>query len=263
MKSPIVISASRRTDLVGCYPDALIARLKEYPPDTVHSLVIWTKNPLPLLNNIRLRKAVQQYTQMYIHVTVTGMGGGIFEPRIPKPEKVLAILPELITLAGDPRRIVWRFDPIVHFKKKQKKYSNLSMFSSLAKEFAENKIRAIKTSWVSPYQKVIRNLNKFGWELEDISLEQKKKEALGLEKIARAGGQCIEYCCVEGFALSRCIDGFRLIELHPSGQACSTKRARHQRTLCGCTESIDIGWYTQTCLHGCVYCYANPKIQSD
>ena len=42
---PLVISASRRTDLVGCYPEALVERLHEFPSESVHSLVIWTKNP--------------------------------------------------------------------------------------------------------------------------------------------------------------------------------------------------------------------------
>ena len=31
---PLVISASRRTDLVGCYPEALLERLQEFPSGT-------------------------------------------------------------------------------------------------------------------------------------------------------------------------------------------------------------------------------------
>ncbi len=42
---PVVLSASRRTDLVGCYPEYLIEKLKAYPPEKVHTIVIWTKNP--------------------------------------------------------------------------------------------------------------------------------------------------------------------------------------------------------------------------
>ncbi|MCK4557835.1 MAG: DUF1848 family protein [Candidatus Aminicenantes bacterium] len=33
-----------------------------------------------------------------------------------------------------------------------------------------------------------------------------------------------------------------------------------QRAECRCTESIDIGSYTQSCPHSCLYCYANPRV---
>lgn len=258
---PVVISASRRTDLAGCFPDAFIKRLDEYPPERVHTLVIWTKNPLPLIHNNFLRKKIEQYRQIFIHVTVTGMGGSKFEPHIPSSETILDELPRLIQLIGNPDRLTWRFDPIVHLKQGDQKYSNISFFPELSAAFARHGISSVKISWLSLYKKVIRNLKKIGWEPEDISLEKKKEEARNLEKITEARNQKIDYCCVEGFPVSRCIDGMRLGELHPDHIQCSVKRARGQRALCGCTESIDIGWYNQTCLHGCVYCYANPKIE--
>ena len=72
---PVVISASRRTDLVGCYPDYLIEKLKSYPLEKVHTIVIWTKNPCNMILHQALREVLSQYAQVYVHLTITGLGG--------------------------------------------------------------------------------------------------------------------------------------------------------------------------------------------
>ena len=63
MKELLVLSASRRTDLAGCYPETLIARLKEYPPDRVHTVVLWTKNPKNMVLREGLKEALSCYRQ--------------------------------------------------------------------------------------------------------------------------------------------------------------------------------------------------------
>jgi hypothetical protein len=65
---------------------------------------------------------------------------------------------------------------------------------------------------------------------------------------------------VPGVRPSACIDGAILETLHPQREPASRRKDRGQRAACLCTESKDIGSYTQACPHGCVYCYANPKM---
>ncbi|MBI4495717.1 MAG: DUF1848 family protein, partial [Deltaproteobacteria bacterium] len=79
-----------------------------------------------------------------------------------------------------------------------------------------------------------------------------------LARTARDHGIDLQFCSMEGFPISRCIDGGRLSEIHPERLPASTRKAGGQRPLCGCTRSLDIGWYSLACHHECLYCYARP-----
>jgi hypothetical protein len=68
---------------------------------------------------------------------------------------------------------------------------------------------------------------------------------------------CAERVDLSQFGINhaKCIDG-DLIE-RIIGHGISNKGTRDgNREHCGCMKSIDIGQY-DTCLHGCMYCYAN------
>jgi hypothetical protein len=253
-----VISASRRTDMVGCYPKVLLERLQGFPAKRVHSLVIWTKNPKNMIVDRVLRRTLRKYRQVYVHLTITGMGGGDFEPMIPTWEETLGMIPRLIDLVGDPRRISWRFDPILEAEGRGRIYSNFDLFPRLAEAIASLGLSTCRASWVSPYKKVLARLANRGWYLTARTLQEKLDQAKVLTQIARGHGLSLFFCSVEGFPISRCIDGELLSGIHPDGQDCSKEKARGQRPFCGCTQSLDIGWYSLKCQHGCLYCYACP-----
>ena len=258
---PIVISASRRTDLVSCYPEHLIEKFKEYPPEKVHTVVMWTKNPVNMVKPGRLRNVLSTYRQLYIHLTITGLGGSILEPGIPKWKKVVDMIPGILDLAGDPERISWRFDPIVRAETDGRKISNFDLFPVIAEKVKRCGISTCRTSWVEPYRKVIRRMDKKGIRLIAHSREERLNQAKQLERLAGKTGIRISYCSMEGLPRSRCIDGMLLAELHPDGTMCSVRKAKGQRKLCGCTESLDIGWYSLKCRNGCLYCYAEPLFE--
>ncbi len=258
-----VISASRRVDMVGCYPDDLVRILEtKSPPDTVHSLVLWTKNANNLFAHAKLSQIVKTYTQIYLHYTVTGMGGTTLEPAVPSTEVAMAMLPRLVALLGSPRRIRFRFDPIVHFMLPDgKPYCNITVFEQLAPKIAANGITDISISWMSEYKKVVNRLSRSRIGIQPLTQEQWQLEADFMLERARENGLTIHGCCVPGLPPSRCIDGPLLNDLHPMGWICSTRKARGQRSSCGCTESWDVGWYYR-CRHGCLYCYASPAMVS-
>ncbi len=253
-----VISASRRTDLVSCYPDYLIDKLQAYPPDRVHTLVLWTKNPYKMLSYEPLCTCLQQYRQLYVHLTITGLGGTFLEPNIPPWREVVAMVPQVLNKIGGPRRLVWRFDPIIRVEYNGRETENFSLFEDMARALNPCGIAVCRTSWVEPYRKVVRRMDKKAVRLVPFSPEERREQAARLEKVAAAVNMQMQYCSVEGFSRSRCIDGKFFAGLHPDGAVCSARGARGQRKLCGCTESIDIGWYSLKCTNGCLYCYAEP-----
>lgn len=252
---PVVISASRRTDLVAYYPDGFIRSLSKFPAEKVHTIVIWTKNPFPLLRNNSLRDILSKYSQIYLHLTVTGMGGTILEPAIPGYKDVLKILPELISFADNPRRLRIRFDPIVNLRINGKPYTNFKIYKNIAPFISTLGIEDVSISWMAPYSKVINRLN--ANNISRIEFD-KKEQSDWMIQMSKAYGLKLHFCCVERLQISRCIDGELLNSLHPRGLKCSTEKAIGQRELCGCTRSIDVGWYSQICQGGCVYCYARP-----
>ncbi len=257
---PVVLSASRRTDLVACFPDFLIEKLKDYPPERVHTIVIWTKNPENMLTNPLLRETLARYRQLYVHLTITGLGGSVLEPRIPPWQEVAGMLPRLVDFTGDARRISWRFDPIICAEVGGEIFSNFVLFPEIIPEVSKSGIPLCRTSWVEPYAKVQRRCDKMGVTLSLHSPEERREHVRELSRIAREHGMEMRFCAMKDFPQSRCIDGELLSELHPDGLTCSRARAKGQRSLCGCTKSIDIGWYSQKCPHGCLYCYASPLI---
>lgn len=254
-----VISASRRIDMIGHAPDQLIDVLKQKcPPETVHTLVIWTKNTRNLFEYQPLLEVVKQYDQLFFHYTVTGMGGTIFEPRVPSSDEAMNYLDRIVDLAGDPRRVRFRFDPIVHFLQSDgSTYCNLPWFEKLALRIRQSGVTNVSISWMSEYRKVLSRLSRNGIGVTRISLDLWRRECEIILEIADKNNLIIHGCCVPGMPGSRCIDGELLMALHPNQERCSLKKAKGQRTECGCTESWDIGWY-HPCWHGCLYCYANP-----
>jgi hypothetical protein len=276
-----VISASRRTDLVALFPEWMAAVIQakrahvigprgrvssvDLNPQSVHTVVLWSKNFGNLLRNeVRLRELFAAYDQLYLHFTVTGLGGTPVEPGAPAPEEGLAQLPALVALAGGPERVSLRFDPILFWRDGAAVKSNLPFFGRIAEAAALCGVRNIRTSFAQWYPKARKRASVRGFDFVDPPDDEKKDRAAVLAGEAGKWGLALFTCCqpfltdVEGIRPSACVDGRLLEGLHPGREPASRAKDASQRTECLCTESRDIGSYTQVCPHGCVYCYANP-----
>jgi hypothetical protein len=274
-----VISASRRTDLIAFFPGWLAAvldrgraevrgprgrtRIVDLRPEAVHTIVLWSKNFSPLLEDRHgLGAILRRYGQLYFLFTVTGLGGTPVEPGAPSPAEALAQLPRLVGIAGDPRRVSLRFDPIFSWREGGAARSNLPFFGTAAAAAASVGIEDIRFSFAQRYARAARRAREHGLDLVNPPEGEKRETASRLAEIASGFGPRLHACSqsfldgVPGVRRSSCIDGGLLAALHASGEPAAAAKDRGQRTDCGCTASIDIGSYEQACPHGCVYCYA-------
>ncbi len=280
-----VVSASRRTDLPAHFPGVLAGLLRaerarvrgprgavrdvDLSPAAVHTIVLWSKDFAPMLADAGgLRDALAKYDQAYFLFTVTGLGGTPIEPAVPSPAAALAQLPALVALAGHPRRVSLRFDPVVFWRDGAGRLiSNLDFFASAADAAARAGLTDVRFSAAQWYGKAIRRARTRGFVYADPPNEAKRDAAARMAETAAARGLRLHACAqtflseVPGISASSCIDGRLLGELHPRGDQAPTAKDRGQRAACECTVSVDIGSYAQTCAHGCVYCYAEGSAE--
>jgi hypothetical protein len=281
-----VISASRRTDLVAFFPEWLAAALREgeacfygpsgrprrvdLRPESVHTIVLWSKDFQNLIkDNFGLREAVQRYDQIYCHFTMTGLGGTAIEKGVLPFDQAIRQVGAVAEIAGSPGRISIRFDPVVYWKERQHLRTNLGFFEKVAAEASRQGIRDIRFSFAQWYGKAVRRAERCRFSYYDPPVEEKIAAAGTLASIARSFGLSLYACCQDyltglpGIKPSACIDGVYLEGLHPAAAPASPRKDKTQRKECRCTESIDIGSYTQSCPHSCLYCYANPKFSAE
>lgn len=258
-KERIILSASRREELLY-HPKRFLNSLAKFPPEQVHSIVMWTKTPHLLLKNQELMKKLSEYDQIIMHVTITGLGASFLEPNIPHSQEIIDLLPKLIDFVKSPKRINVRFDPILNLIHKDGRVlSNFSLFPDIAEQCKEQEVREFTISWITAYKKVERRLSALGFTKFEADDTLKTKQAKQLHKWANMLNVNIKGCCTQPFFPTYgCINGKLLSELHPRKENCTLEKPLGQRRLCHCTKSMDIGWY-YSCHNGCTYCYGHPK----
>jgi hypothetical protein len=276
-----IISASRRTDLVASHPDWLGSVLEKerahvlgpsgrsfdvsLQPADIHTLVLWSKDFSNLIENrFRLRECVEKYDQIYLHFTITGLGGTSIEPGVPPMAATLGQVAALRSIVGDPMRISVRFDPVIHWFESGLIQSNMAFFNEIAASVSREGVRDIRFSFAQWYGKAVKRARARDFRFSDPPLEKKREEASRLATAASSYGCFLHGCSqpflrgIPGVRLSGCIDGMHLQALHPEKSPALSGKDPGQRKDCRCTRSTDIGSYTQTCPNSCVYCYANP-----
>ena len=270
----MIISASRRIDIPTYYSEWLFNRLREeyvlvrnpmnthqigkvsLSPNVVDGLVLWTKNPIPMLGRL---SELEKYN-FYFQFTLNAYGKDV-EPNVPsKNDLIIPAFMELSKKIGRDR-VVWRYDPIFlneyYTMEYHKKY--FKKLVSMLSDYTEK----CTVSFIDLYQNTARNVQPLHIEIE--THEQQLELLSSFSEIAHQYGIYIDTCAeaIETGGLNIphacCIDKERLERLGK----CQLKveKDKNQRPECRCVASIDIGAYN-TCRNGCLYCYANYSTKS-
>ncbi|GAB4272939.1 MAG: DUF1848 domain-containing protein [Deferrisomatales bacterium] len=267
----MIVSASRRTDIPALYAPWLLRRLAEgyaevphpfapsrvrrvdlrLPPEgPLEALVLWTRNPAPLLPSIPRWEASGPPTLWL--VTVIGyprpLEGG-------PPGDIAVRAAKALADAVGPDRVVWRYDPLLTCPALGvTERWHEGNFVRLADALAGSTRRCVVSGY-DDYAKARRRLARVGLPLGPS--EALAQLAATLARIAAARGIRLQTCCeawqAAGVPAGACIDGELLDRLWGLGVA--GQRDPGQRPGCRCAPAVDLGVY-DTCTHGCLYCYA-------
>ncbi|HEX2959729.1 MAG TPA: DUF1848 domain-containing protein [Chitinispirillaceae bacterium] len=290
--APVIITASRSTDIPGLYGDWFVNRLKKgyvawrnpfngqtqyISFEKTRCIVFWTKNPAPFFKY--LKTIEKMGIGVLFQVTVNDYEAEHLEVNIPPLQNRMDSIIELSQRIGK-EKVLWRFDPLI--------LSEKISISELLKKVAGvgdvvyTHVGRLTISFLSPYKKVLRNLKPFG--VYQITEQDKETIASGISDQNRKWNLPL-FSCAEPGDLSRfgiyhgsCVDASLIATCYGSDSSLrdffkisiaidlfgneikkmKVVKDSGQREDCGCCLSKDVGMY-DTCSHGCVYCYANAS----
>ena len=122
---PVIISASRSTDIPAFYSKWFMNRLEAgycvwYNPFNqmpmyisfrdMKAIVFWTKNPEPMLEY--LPELDRRGIHYYFQVTLNDYVNEGFEPNVPSVEHRVEVFKRLSDTIGK-EKVIWRFDPLI------------------------------------------------------------------------------------------------------------------------------------------------------
>ena len=288
--SPVIISASRSTDIPAFYADWLVDRLHEgwcgwtnpfnqqkyrVAFDKTRMIVFWSKNPKPMLDRLEEMEALG-FRQYYFQFTLNDYVVEGLEPNVPSVTERIDTFKRLADHIGK-ERVIWRFDPLLLTKRIPidlllERIENIGL---QLKGYTEKLVLSFID--ISSYRKVQRNLAGLG--VREFSTEEQIRFAQGLAELNKELGLELATCgeltdlSEYGISHNKCVDDnlmMRLFhddaelmdfigaeyDLFNGWQIKKSKKDKGQRKACGCVISKDIGAYN-TCPHLCRYCYAN------
>ncbi len=297
-QSPIIISASRSTDIPTFYADWFISRwkagyIKWINPfngkplyvsfKNTRVVVFWTKNAKPMMKYLDfLDENIPQY---YFQYSLNDYDKEGFEAKVSSVESRIKIFKELSQRLGK-KRVVWRFDPLILTDtiSIEELLNRVKNIGDQLQDYTEKLVFSFVD--IGIYRKVENNLKRENVNYIEWTPHLMDKFAQGIYEINKEWGlelgTCSEKIDLDKYHIvhNKCIDDDLMIDLYSEdkklmdflgveieqadlfgdGQISKTRKLKDkgQREDCGCIMAKDIGAYN-TCPHECNYCYANAS----
>lgn len=295
-QAPVIISASRSTDIPAFYADWFFNRLEagysawKNPYNNVKSyisyqntrlIVFWSKNPKPLLHH--LDKLKEKGINCYIQFTLNDYEKELLEKGVPALDSRIETFQQLVEKIGYGK-VIWRFDPLIltdhittddllrkieYIGDRLKGYTEKLVFS-FADITAYRKVKCnLENNNIHYREFDEKTMNEFAEQLSRLNQKWDYNlatcgEKIDIDRFGIQHNRCIDdELMVKYFANNKVLMKHLGIEIQDRGlfepvQIIHKKdnKDKGQRLFCGCIASKDIGEYN-TCPHQCEYCYAN------
>jgi len=264
----MILSASRRTDIPCFYSGWFMNRIKAgyaltrnpmnhaqlsrlaLSPEIVDCIVFWTKDAKNIMPHLDTLDGMGY--KYYFQFTLTPYDRTL-EHKLRDKAEIEDTFLELSKQIGK-QRVLWRYDPIIFNDTLDIAYHR-KQFERMCDKLADY-TETVTISFVDMYPKLKTNL------IREITADEIIELSIFIGKTAKEHGLRIVACCEKigltqyGIEKASCIDKTTLEKA--CGCTLNILSGKNQRPDCGCMESVDIGAYN-TCLNGCVYCYANDN----
>lgn len=298
-QSPIIISASRSTDIPAFYSDWFFARLQKgysswtNPFNGVKSyiaykntrlIVFWSKNPRPLLTHLDILQKKQ--INCYIQFTLNDYEQELLEKGVPSLKNRIDTFKRLVDKLGYGR-VIWRFDPLILTDKitVDNLLNKIHKIGDQLKGYTEKLVFSYAD--IQAYRKVQTNLEKNKIQYREFDLSDMLYFAEQLAKLNSSWGYqlatCGEKIDIEQFGIghNKCIDDDLMIKyfandtvlmnflgikisksdlFNPTPQIIKGQNNKDKGQRKYCGCIISKDiGEYNTCPHLCEYCYANTS----
>lgn len=298
-QAPVIVSASRSTDIPTFYADWFVERWKKgyvkwkNPFNGTFSyvafkntriVVFWTKNPKPMMKHLDfLNKNVKNF---YFQFTLNDYDKEGYEGKIPRLESRIKTFQELSNKIGK-ERVVWRFDPLMLTQEidADELLRRIENIGDQLRDYTRKLVFSFAD--ISIYTKVENNLKKEGIPFVEFTQDTMQVFAQGLQELNKKWGFEIATCAEKiplelyGIKHNKCIDDDLMIDLFSDDKplmdflgvkfeepnlfddSIGVKKGKVIKDK-GQREACGCIMSKDigqynTCPHECVYCYANTS----
>jgi len=298
-QTPVIISASRSTDIPTFYSDWFINRweagyLKWINPfsgkplyvsfKNTRLVVFWTKNPRPMFKYLDyMNENIPNY---YFQYSLNDYDIEGFEAKVASVENRIKTFKELSDRLGK-KRVIWRFDPLIltdtiDVNELLRRVKNIG---DQLKNYTEKLVFSFVD--IGIYKKVKNNLKKENVNYIEWTLERMNEFAKGISEINRDWGLKLGTCSEKidldkyGIIHNKCIDDDLMIDIFNHDKELmnflgveieeptlfeTERKIVKKRNLKDKGQREDCGCVMSkdvgqynTCPHECNYCYANTS----